>query len=245
MFSKENDVFRRAYGWAISSSELNVAVQALAGIAAELKLSDCLKEAELTKAFEIFLKEHEAKGREKTDGYSPEAFQGLDDYERKTVFRLLAEELPWSVKWLFYLDKDEATKITVAIEEKMRGDKYSHIYLLQEQLLLHAASNDYQIRMIEDYQNYDEDLKPKVIRCICRTPFNENVLNFLRTIVLAEVNSSAIYWSSIHLLDMALVFYSEKLDEKRREELISSLRGNDRLMKLNAIDDMARMMSVS
>jgi len=177
-----------------------VAVHTLAGIAAVLTLTDCLKEIELTKAFEVFLKEHEARGREKSCGYSPDAFQGLDDCERKAVFKLLAEELPWSVKWLFYLDKGEAAKIAVAMEDRMRGDKYSHIYLLQEQLIMHTGSNAYQNKMIEDYQNYDEDLKPKVIRCICRTPFNENVFNFCdRSFWSSEIHPQyigqpCIYW---------------------------------------------------
>jgi len=56
----------------------------------------------MTLAFEKFLGQYEMTGSDKADGYSRDVFIGLNYRERDIVFDLLAKELPWSAKWLFF-----------------------------------------------------------------------------------------------------------------------------------------------
>lgn len=57
-------------------------------------------------------------GSEKADGYSRDAFIGLDADEREVVFDLLVTELPFSADWLFFID---AEKQFPARREKRRN----------------------------------------------------------------------------------------------------------------------------
>ena len=174
-------------------------------------------------------------GSEKADGYSQDAFTGLDDHEKETVFKLLVTELPWSVEWLFFLDPARALVVTKELEEKLRSDSYADVYMLQQKLVKYSGDLLYQKHMIEDYANYDDDSKPLVVDAIHRTPANEATIKFFKQIVLTEVNASAVARASRHLLDAVRIARVTKSDEINYDRLVNELRSESTQVKMQAI----------
>jgi hypothetical protein len=153
-------------------------------------------------------------GSDKADGYSRDVFIGLNDRERDIVFDLLAKELPWSAKWLFFFDIPKALSIAKKTEEELRGDKYSHVYLLQEKIVEYSGDLEYQLHMLEDYPSHIERLKPRVIDAIRSTPTTPETIQFLKEVVFTETSSSALARAIRGYLDamkIPLTTESEKL----------------------------------
>ena len=189
----------------------------------------------MTIAFETFMKQYKMIGSEKADGYSQDAFTGLDDHEKETVFKLLVTELPWSVEWLFFLDPARALVVTKELEEKLRSDSYADVYMLQQKLVKYSGDLLYQKHMIEDYANYDDDSKPLVVDAIHRTPANEATIEFFKQIILTEVNASAVARASRHLLDAVRIARVTKSDEINYDRLVNELRSESTQVKMQAI----------
>ena len=167
----------------------------------------------MTAAFEKFVRQYKMTGTEKADGYSPDVFVGLDGYEKEQVFKLLTTELPWSVEWLFRLNPEKALAVVKDEEERLRGNRYVHVYMLQQQLVKYTGDILYQRHMIEDYPNYVEDLKPHVIDAVGCTPANAAAIEFFKRVILVEANTSAVARASRNLLN-AIKFPRSSEEEK-------------------------------
>jgi hypothetical protein len=118
----------------------------------------------MTKAFHEFMRQYKMTGSEKADGYSRAAFIGLDEREKEEVFNLLINELPFSVSWLFFLDAQKAFDVVKQEEQKLRGNGYVHVYMLQEELIKFSGDLSFQNHMIADYLGYVDRLRPLVVR---------------------------------------------------------------------------------
>jgi len=163
----------------------------------------------MTLAFENFLKQHNAEGSEKADGYSTSLLTELDVNEKEMAFELLESKLPWSIEWLFLLDRDKALSTAKEEEAKRRGDSYADVFMLQQQIVEHSGDLAYQERMIEDYFHYIDGKKPLVIDAISRTPVTEAALNFFKKIILVETNRSAVARASRHILNTTRISRSK------------------------------------
>lgn len=194
----------------------------------------------MTLAFENFMTQYKMAGREKADGYSQDAFVGLDQQEKETAFKLLVTELPWSTKWLFFLDLERALVVAKQKEKQLRGSSYQHVYKLQEQLVKYSGDLVYQQHMLEDYASYVDDLKPLVVDSVSRTPVNEATLEFFKRIILVEVNSSAVARASRHLMDAFKVPRETESEEKNYQRLMSELRNDSALSKRRAIAEVEK-----
>jgi len=189
----------------------------------------------MTLAFEKFMLEYGMTGAEKADGYSPSAFLELDEREKKIVFSLLVKELPWSAEWLFPLDPDAALIIAKEKEKELRGNGYAHVYKLQQFIVKYSGDLVYQAHMIEDYPNYDEDLKPRVVDAIHCTPKNSATAEFFKRVILTEVTTDAVARASRHFLD-DLSFPNATGEEKNiYRRLMNELRSDGLKDKLGAI----------
>ncbi|MCS0595462.1 hypothetical protein [Massilia agri] len=189
------------------------------------------------------MRQYKMTGSEKADGYSRDAFVGLDEYEKKTVFELLVKELPWSAEWLFYLDPEKALAVTKQIEEQSRGNPYAHVYKLQEQIVKYSGDLNYQKRMIDDFPNYIDRLKPRVVDAINRTPTTDVKLDFFKQVILLEANSDAVARASQHLLD-SLNISCEGEREEEYNRLIRALRSDNLTDKKRAIAELRRYGSI-
>jgi hypothetical protein len=191
-------------------------------------------------AFDKFMRQYKATGGEKADGYSRDVFLGLDEHEKEKVFKLLETELPWSTEWLFLVDPKKALATAKEKEEKLRGDPYADVYMLQEQLVKYSGDLLYQQHMIEDYPNYIDSLKPLVVDAIERTPTNEATLEFFKQVIFVEVNPSAVARASRHLLDSLKIPCESDDEERNYKRLISELRSDNVQVKRRAIAEIER-----
>lgn len=191
-------------------------------------------------AFEEFLKQHSAEGSEKADGYSKSLLTELDANEKEMAFTLLESELPWSIEWLFILDRDKALSIAKSEEAKRRGDPYADVFMLQQQIVEHSGDLAYQERIIEDYFHYIDRKKPLVVDAISRTPMTESTLNFFKKIILVETNRSAVARASRHILNAMLISRSTDLEKKIYDRLLSNLKSDDVTTKKRALAEVDR-----
>lgn len=189
----------------------------------------------MTLAFEKFMKQHEKTGSEKADGYSDDAFLGLAEHEKNIVFSLLLKELPWSAEWLFLVDEERAVAELVEKERQLRGDGYEHVYLIQRSLLKHTGNADYQKHMIEDYPFYINRLKPLVVESIGRTPVNKELIEFLKKVILAEADGSAVARASRHLLGVLKFPNNSEIEAVNYKQLDKDLRGENTQAKQRAL----------
>lgn len=181
------------------------------------------------------MKQYRRTGSEKADGYSRDAFDGLDDREKVEVFRLLESELPFSVGWLFLVDPKKALPTAQEKEEKLRGGGYDRAYMLQEELLEYTGDLSYQDRMIEDYPNYAESLKPLVVDAIGRTPPNAKTLSFFKQVILTETNEDAVARASRRLLAALRIPRTTEIEENNYRRLVCDLRSQDLPSKIKAL----------
>ncbi len=185
----------------------------------------------MTAAFDTFMKQNQMTGSEKADGYSPDAFVGLTDQEKDIVFQLLEKELPWSAQWIFLVDPERAAAVLKAEEQRLRGDPYEDVYMIQQNLVTYTSDLLYQKHMIEDYPNYIEKKRPLVVDAVHRTPANEDTINFFKRVILVEVNSSAVARASRYLLDALGYSRATEPDKRNYDQLISNLRSDDDQLK--------------
>lgn len=94
-----------------------------------------MKRIHMTAAYQTFLKQFHATGSEKADGYSADAFVGLDEAEKDEVFELMRSQLPWAAEWLFKLDPVRAIGMAKPLEIEMRRDSYQRTYMLELEAL--------------------------------------------------------------------------------------------------------------
>nr|WP_315219349.1 hypothetical protein [uncultured Duganella sp.] len=194
----------------------------------------------MTSAFELFKKQYEMTGSEKADGYSRDAFIGLDADEKEVVFDLLATELPFSADWLFFIDAEKAISYAKKKEKELRGSPYKHVYMLQENLVRYSGELVYQEHMIEDYANYANRLKPLVIESISRTPTNETVISFFKQIVLVEADADSVASAADNLLYL-LKFPRSTVEEKQKyDRLFSELRSDNNEAKKRALAEIRK-----
>ncbi|MGJ9416849.1 hypothetical protein ACHAC9_03645 [Massilia sp. CMS3.1] len=179
-------------------------------------------------------------GSEKADGYSRDVFVGLDPQEKEEVFRLLVTELPFSTEWLFFLDKEKALVIVKEKEEKLRGNSYSHVYMIQEELLKYSGGMSYQDRMIEDYPSYVDYLRPLVVDSIGRTPANMAAVNFFKQVILTETNDDAVARAARKLLGVLKFPRDTEANDKYYKRLVSELRSESTILKLQALSQIAK-----
>jgi hypothetical protein len=189
----------------------------------------------MTLAFEKFMKQYEMTGREKADGYSQDAFIGLEQSEKKIVFELLVKELPWGIEWIFFLEPEKALAIAKEKEAELRRVGYGDAYMVQQQIVKYSGDLLYQKHMIEDYPGYSESVKTLVVDAINRTPQNEDTIAFFKKIILTEVNGSAIARASRHLLDALKVPQATEAEKQSYRALVAELRSGDAQTSLRAI----------
>jgi len=181
----------------------------------------------MTIAFDTFMAQYNRTGSEKADGYTRDAFEGLTESERETVFQLLVSELPYSTEWLFFVDPVRATAVAKEAEQKMRGDSYEHVFLLQEYLVKYSEDLTYQEHLIEDYPAYVDRLKPLVVDAVARTPANESTVAFFKKIILIETNESAANRAAQWLLMTTEFSKGAEADEERYLDLVDQLTDPD------------------
>lgn len=181
----------------------------------------------MTAAFDTFMAQYKQTGSEKADGYTRDAFEGLTDSEKETVFELLVSELPYSTEWLFFVDPVRALATVKETEQKMRGDSYEHVFLLQEYLVKYSGDLVYQDHLIEDYPVYVERLKPLVVDAVARTPANENTVGFFKKLILTETNKSAANRAAQWLLMTTEFASGAEADEQRYLDLVDQLTDPD------------------
>jgi len=186
----------------------------------------------MTTSYNEFLREYHMKGSEKADGYSRSVFVGLEPYERDKVFDLLLTELPLSAKWLFFLDPEKATPVVKAEEKVLRGDKYNRTFMLQENLVEFTGDLVFQTRMIEDYPNYVDYLRPEVVDAIGRTPINSSVVRFFQQVILTEADADAVARAARRLLAAMNIPRGTDIEKDTYKKLERALRNDDTQAKL-------------
>jgi len=191
-------------------------------------------------AFELFKKQYEMTGSEKADGYSQDAFIGLDEDEKEVVFNSLVTELPFSVDWLFFLDAQKAIPYVKKKEKELRGSPHKHVYMLQENLVRYSGELIYQDHMIEDYANYADRLKPLVVESVSRTPTNESTINFFKQIVLVEANADAVASAADNLLYLLKFPRSTAEQKKKYDRLFSELCSDNNEVKKRALAEVRK-----
>lgn len=189
----------------------------------------------MTAAFDKFMKQYHMTGSEKADGYSQDAFVGLDWDEKVRVFELLVTELPFSAKWLFFLDAQKAIPVVKKKEAALRGNGYAHVYMLQEGLIEYTGDLSYQKNLIEDYSKYVDYLRPLVVDSIGRTPVNIEIVEFLKQVILTEVNADAVARAARRLLMVLKIPRATESDDKNYRFLVSELRNEDPQVKMRAL----------
>jgi hypothetical protein len=194
----------------------------------------------MTAAFNEFMRQHTMTGSEKADGYSRNAFVGLDEGEKEEVFRLLVEELPYSVEWLFFVDPRRSLEVVKKVEADFRGRPFTPVFLLQEELIAHTKDMAYQEHLIEDYLRYDGTMRPRVVDAVGRTPTSAASIGFFRQVILTESNDTAVARAARGLLDALNVPYTTEPDKKTYQRLISELRSKYVDEKLRALNELAK-----
>jgi hypothetical protein len=194
----------------------------------------------MTAAFIEFMRQYRLTGSEKADGYSRNAFIGLDEHEKETVFGLLESELPFSAEWLVFLDRDRAIEVLKAEEPRWRQNPYAHAYLAQEELVRHCGDLVYQRHMIEDYSNYDVRLKPLLISAVWRTPQNADTIAFFKRVILSEADEDAAKRAVSELLSALEVPRTTEEGRQSYDRLRKQLLSDDPEVKLRALKYLER-----
>lgn len=186
------------------------------------------------------MRQHRLTGSEKADGYSRNAFIGLDEHEKETVFGLLESELPFSAEWLVFLDRDRAIEVLKEEEPRRRKDPYAHAFLAQEELVRHCGDLVYQRHMIEDYSNYDVRLKPLLISAVWRTPKNADTIAFFKRVILSEADEDAVKRAAWILLSVLGLPRASEEERESYDRLEEQLLSDDPEVKLRALKYLER-----
>jgi hypothetical protein len=189
----------------------------------------------MTAAFDKFMEQYNKTGSEKADGYSRSAFDGLSEEEKEVVFKLLESELPFSAEWLFYVNAEKAVIVVKAEEERLRGNPYEQVFLLQENMVKYTGDLAYQDHMMEDFPSYIDRLKPLVVDSIGRTPATDATNSFLKKIIMVETNTSAVARATRQFLIAKNVPNNTEEEGEKFASLMRELRNDDSQIKLHAI----------
>jgi hypothetical protein len=189
----------------------------------------------MTAAFDKFMEQYNKTGSEKADGYSRSAFDGLSEEEKEVVFKLLESELPFSAEWLFYVNAEKAVIVVKAEEERLRGNPYEQVFLLQENMVKYTGDLAYQDHMMEDFPSYIDRLKPLVVDSIGRTPATDATNSFLKKIIMVETNTSAVARAARQFLIAKNVPNNTEEEGEKFASLMRELRNDDSQIKLHAI----------
>lgn len=189
----------------------------------------------VTDAFDTFMQQHRQTGSAKADGYSWDAFVGLTAEEKDKVFTLLENELPWSAEWLFQVNAERATAVVRAMEQRLRGDPYHHVYRLQEYLVKYTGDLRYQQHAIDDYPHYVDSHKPLVVEAVWRMADTDASLAFFKTIILAETSTSAASRAARCLLSAKQMPRTTDEENARYDRLVRELRSDSMEIKLLAL----------
>lgn len=190
----------------------------------------------MSHAYDEFLVQYKMTGSEKADGYSHSAFTGLSAEEKEMVFDLLISELPWEIKWLFFLNPEKAAIIAREKEAEQRGDRFTHVYMFQEQLVNQCRELVYQKHMIDDYKDYVDYLKPSVLRAIIRTPMNGSSINLFKQVILMEADQKLVAIASNYFLESTGFSRDTDVDRILYSRLLSDLESKDVARKATAIE---------
>lgn len=197
----------------------------------------------MTRAYENFLRQYQAIGSEKADGYSRDVFEGLELQEKADVFKKLQSELPYTVDWLFLLDPAEAASIAKEKIHLWRGDPGKRVFLLQEAVIEHMGDLLYQEQMFQDYPHYADYLRPHAVRSISRTPSNVAKINFFKQVILVDANEEAVFEAADALLNMLGVPSSSDGEIQHYQYLQDRLCSQRVQDKLNAFTELEKYMS--
>jgi hypothetical protein len=91
--------------------------------------------------------------------------------------------------------------------------------------------------MMDDYFTYIERLRPMVVDAVAKTPWNSEVFDFFKQVIMVETNPSAVARASRHLLEMARLPGSNEEAEQHRVRLMKELRKDDVASKRRAISE--------
>lgn len=188
----------------------------------------------MTAAYNEFMRQYQATGSEKADGYSRDAFIGLDPQEKQEVFKLLQTELPYSVDWLFYLDAEQALPVVKEKEEAWRGDRAKRVFLLQQALVKYTRDLVYQDHMIEDYPNYIDYLRQHALDSISRTPANAAIVELFKQVIFTEADDELVFSAADGLLTALEVPCSTEREIQQYQRMIDQLCSHDVQEKLRA-----------
>lgn len=194
----------------------------------------------MTAAFDEFLRQYKMTGSEKADGYSRDAFLGLEGHEKEEVFGLLVHELPHSVDWLFFVDAKKAFHITKEREKALRGNGYIPVYMLQKELVKYSGGLTYQNHMIEDYPSYTDRLRSSAVKAVADTPLSKVAIDFFRQVIMTETHIDAVTRAALALLHALRIPRDTELEKKKYKQLKDDLRSENVQVKLNALTYLAR-----
>ncbi|AXA92019.1 hypothetical protein [Massilia sp. YMA4] len=187
----------------------------------------------MTPAFAEFTRQYHLTGREKADGYTWTAFAGLAVDEKQIVFDMLVRELPWACDWLFALDPVQALVVAQRLEPEMRGR--TNAYWLQQQMVRHSGDLRYQRHMMEDYAVYPSRHKAQLLRSLAATPMNERTIEFLKHVLITEVERDAVFWAGCALMDAFRVPNSTEVERQRHHRILDGFRQSQPAARLAAL----------
>ena len=141
--------------------------------------------------YAAFEAQYRATGREKADGYAPALFEGMSPTEKAQAAELLTKELEVTpgiaAEGLVYLDKETARARLAAFAEKRPNMSCIHqVYVWLFRLTEDPAYVD---KMLESYPLALEVTRPGFMLALSEMPASEQVIDFVRTIILEDKDS--------------------------------------------------------
>jgi hypothetical protein len=156
-----------------------------------------------TATFNHFLRQLNAQGREKLDGFDNSHFRGLSSDERLEVARLLREALlrgdSTAAAGLVLLNREEARQPLEEALQKMKGDPWVSI-AIAEQLWDLTRESRYQDIMIATLEDPSEVLRQRALVGLKNTPHNERLMAALELLVINDRDGTIRFLAASNLL---------------------------------------------
>lgn len=184
----------------------------------------------MSDAYQRFIRQYNATGREKADGYDRSHFDGMTPAEKAQAFELLKDEavnLPEVVKWLFHLDAARAAPVALQIAQSRDSDAYYPWYLIYEQLQAHSQDLRYQKQMIDGYPRVAADYRAQAVEALGRTPPSAARRDFFRDVVTNESDPSVLAGAAYHLARDLKLPQTTDQEKKRFRDILVGLSGDD------------------